>query len=148
MGGTVMPSDRSLRLMNRAHRLMLTLSGGRFGWHGNGMPMLELTTTGAKSGEKRSTMLSSPMRLHGSYIVVASRGGDDTHPGWFHNLVANPHVSVVLQGEPAEPYLARVATPQERAELWPQITAKHPNYAGYQKRTDREIPLVFLEPVA
>ena len=134
--------------MNGAHRALLKLSGGRLGWFANGMPMLELTTTGRKSGEKRSTMLSSPMRLHGSYIVVASRGGDPTHPAWFHNLVADPHVSVVLQGAPAEPYVARVATEHERAELWPKITAKHPNYAGYQKRTDREIPLVFLDPVA
>ena len=133
--------------MNRAHRFMLKVTGGRMGWFANGMPMLELTTTGRKSGEKRSTMLSSPMRLHGSYIVVASRGGDDTHPSWYHNLVADPHVSVVLQGEPAKPFIARVATEHERAELWPQITAKHPNYAGYQKRTEREIPLVFLDPV-
>jgi len=133
--------------MNRAHRFMLKATGGRMGWFANGMPMLELTTTGRKSGVKRSTMLSSPMRLHGSYIVVASRGGDDTHPSWYHNLVADPQVSVVLQGDPAKPYRARVATEHERAELWPQITAKHPNYAGYQKRTEREIPLVFLDPV-
>lgn len=142
-----MPSDRSLRLMNRAHRLLLKLSGGRFGWVANGMPMLELTTIGRKSGDRRSTMLSSPMRMHGSYIVVASRGGDDTHPAWYLNLVADPHVEVVLQGEPARPFTARVATATEREHLWPQITSKHPNYAGYQKRTDREIPLVFLDPV-
>lgn len=142
-----MPSDRSLRLMNRAHRLMLKVTGGRFGWFAKGMPMLELTTIGRKSGAKRSTMLSSPLRIHGSYIVVASRGGDDTHPAWFHNLVDNPRVEVVMQGEPARPFTARVANASERAHLWPQITAKHPHYAGYQKRTDREIPLVYLDPV-
>ena len=84
--------------MNRIHRALITLSGGRLGWRMAGMPMLELTTTGRKSGELRSTMLSSPLQPHGSYVVVASRGGDDRHPAWYLNLVENPEVQVVFQG--------------------------------------------------
>jgi deazaflavin-dependent oxidoreductase (nitroreductase family) len=77
---------------------------------------------------------------------VASRGGDDKHPAWFLNLQNDPDVRVALQGQPARPMRARVATPQERDELWPVIVADHKNYGDYQTRTTREIPLVLLEP--
>jgi deazaflavin-dependent oxidoreductase (nitroreductase family) len=79
-------------------------------------------------------------------VVVASRGGDDTHPAWFLNLRSDPQVEVSLQGKPKVPMRARMATPEERARLWPQVTADHKNYAGYQTKTTREIPLVLLEP--
>jgi deazaflavin-dependent oxidoreductase (nitroreductase family) len=79
--------------------------------------------------------------------VVASRGGDDTHPAWFLNLSDNPDVEVRVRGKAKEPMRARVATAEERARLWPLVTQDHKNYAGYQKRTEREIPLVLLEPV-
>jgi deazaflavin-dependent oxidoreductase (nitroreductase family) len=142
-----MASDFSMRAMNAVHRGILTLSGGRLGWRAMGMPMLELTTTGRKSGQQRSTMLSSPLQRDGSYVVVASRGGDDVHPAWFLNLVSDPNVEVVIGGAPREKRLARVATAEERAKLWPTITAEFTNYAGYQEKTDREIPLVFLDPI-
>ncbi len=137
-----------MNIMNRVHRALIWLTRGRVGWHLSGMPMLELTTTGRKSGEPRSTMLSSPMQPGGSYIVVASRGGDDKHPAWYLNLVANPSVEVVYQGGPKQHRTARVSTADERARLWPQITSDHQNYGEYQTRTDREIPLVFLDPVS
>ena len=143
-----MASDFSMRAMNTMHRGILKLSGGRLGWRAMGMPMLELTTTGRKSGQKRSTMLSSPLQRDGSWIVVASRGGDDMHPAWYLNLVSDPNVEVVIGGAPSEKRIARVATPAERAELWPTITKQFANYAGYQEKTDREIPLVFLDPVS
>lgn len=143
-----MASDFSMRAMNTMHRGILKLSGGRLGWRAMGMPMLELTTTGRKSGQKRSTMLSSPLQRDGSWIVVASRGGDDVHPAWYLNLVSDPNVEVVIGGAPSEKRIARVATPAERAELWPTITKQFTNYAGYQEKTDREIPLVFLDPVS
>lgn len=142
-----MPSHRSLRVMNGVHRALLRLSGGRVGWQAAGMPMLELTTIGRKSGERRSTMLSSPLQLGDTLVIVASRGGDDTHPAWYHNIVANPDVEVVLKGGPPTAMRGRVATAEERAELWPRVTRDHANYAGYQRRTEREIPLVLLEPV-
>ena len=134
--------------MNSAHRAVLRLTRGRLGWRGNSMPMLELTTTGRKSGQKRATMLSSPVQFDGTIVIVASRGGDDHHPAWYLNLVANPDVEVDYRGRGARPMRARPATPQERAELWPRIAEEYPNYAGYQRKTSREIPLVLLEPIS
>lgn len=136
-----------MRAMNAIHRGLLRISRGRIGWEAMGMPMLELTTVGRKTGEARVTMLSSPMRLGEDVIVVASRGGDDKHPAWYLNLVDNPQVEVVIRGKAREVRNARVATPSERERLWPIIASKYANYAGYQKKTEREIPLVFLEPV-
>ena len=141
-----MPADSSLHLMNRMHRLLLAVTGGRLGWRASGMPMLELTTIGRSSGQRRATMLSSPLQRGGAILVVASRGGDDRHPAWYLNLVANPEVEVVFTGGEPQTMHARVATPAERAELWPIVTRDHRNYAGYQSRTRREIPLVWLEP--
>jgi len=91
-------------------------------------------------------MLTSPAQVGDAFVVVASRGGDDHHPAWFLNLQADPQVRVSVQGGPARPMVARAATAQERADLWPRITADHTNYAGYQAKTERVIPLVLLEP--
>lgn len=143
---SAVPSQRAMNAMNRVHRALIWLTRGRVGWHLVGMPMLELTTIGRKTGEPRSTMLSSPLQPGSSYIVVASRGGDDKHPAWYLNLVANPAVDVVYGGGATQQRVARVATAAERAELWPRVTSAYPNYAAYQRRTDREIPLVFLDP--
>ncbi len=76
-----MPANRSRHLLNDAHRRILKLTRGRVGWHAYGMPMLELTTTGRKSGEKRTTMLSSPLQRGETIVIVASRGGSDRAPG-------------------------------------------------------------------
>jgi deazaflavin-dependent oxidoreductase (nitroreductase family) len=110
------------------------------------MPVLELTTTGRKSGQRRSVMLTSPLQEGATIVVVASRGGDDQHPAWLLNVRADPDVEVAMKGEPKRPMVARVANAEERARLWPLVTADHKNYAGYQTKTDREIPLVLLEP--
>jgi deazaflavin-dependent oxidoreductase (nitroreductase family) len=141
-----MPSDAALKAMNTIHRVILKVSFGHLGWSASNMPVLELTTTGRKSGQKRAVMLTSPLQEGDTYVVVASRGGDDTHPAWFLNLRDDPEVEVAVQGGPKQPMRARVATADERAELWPRVTADHQNYAGYQTKTDREIPLVLLEP--
>lgn len=145
----VIPGDLSnkLKATNAVHRLILRLSGGRRGWEAKGMPVLELTTVGRKSGESRSVMLTSPLSENGNMVIVASRGGDDTHPSWFLNLRDNPEVQVAVKGRAKKPMTARIATTEERARLWPQIAAKYSNYAGYQMKTDREIPLVVLDPV-
>ena len=141
-----MPSDLSLKAMNVTHRVLLALTRGRAGWHVNGMPALELVTTGRKTGQRRPILLTSPLQEGETIVVVASRGGDHVHPAWYLNIQQNPDVEVSFQGRPATPMRARVATPDERARLWPAITRKHRNYARYQRRTDREIPLVLLEP--
>jgi deazaflavin-dependent oxidoreductase (nitroreductase family) len=137
-----------LKVGNTIHRGLLKISGGRFGWDLGHMPVVELTTTGRKSGQPRSVMLTSPVQEGSTIVVVASRGGDDHHPAWFLNLRDNPDVDVVLKGKPKQRMSARVATAEERARLWPQVTEKYKGYAGYQTKTEREIPLVLLEPVA
>jgi deazaflavin-dependent oxidoreductase (nitroreductase family) len=142
-----MPHDLVLKTMNTVHRTMLKCSGGRLGWLVGSMPVLELTTIGRTTGKKRSVMLTSPVQEGESLVVVASRGGDDQHPSWFLNLEANPDVEVTMKDAKARPMRARIATPEERDRIWPLVTAKFKNYAGYQSRTEREIPLVFLDPV-
>ncbi|HEY8823233.1 MAG TPA: nitroreductase/quinone reductase family protein [Dermatophilaceae bacterium] len=142
-----MLSDVGFKAMNAIHRILLKVSGGRVGWSAMDMPVLELITTGRKSGLPRSVMLTSPLQEGPVLVVVASRGGDDQAPAWLLNLRENPDVRVSLQGELSRRMNARVASPAERERLWPLVVADHQNYAGYQARTTREIPLVLLEPV-
>jgi len=143
-----MPSDFQLKTMNALHRAVLTISFGHLGWRAGGMPVVELTTTGRKSGEPRTVMLTSPVQEGDAIVIVASRGGDDHHPAWYLNLRDHPDVDVAFAGKPKQPMRARVATPTERAALWPRVTAEYKGYANYQTKTDREIPLVMLEPAA
>jgi deazaflavin-dependent oxidoreductase (nitroreductase family) len=143
-----MPSDRVLKTMNGLHRAVLKLSGGKLGWNAGGMPVLELTTTGRKSGVARAVMLTSPLQEGDAIVVVASRGGDDQHPAWFLNLRDHPEVQVAWRGAAPRAMRARVADAAERARMWEQITSRHANYAGYQRKTTREIPLVVLEPTS
>lgn len=139
------PTDFSLKASNALHRTTLALTGGRFGWRLAGMPVVELTTTGRKSGEQRTVMLTSPYQEGNTWVVVGSRGGDDRTPGWILNIQANPDVQVRFGGTAAQPVHARIATAEERARLWPLVTGAQKRYAGYQSRTDREIPLVLLD---
>jgi deazaflavin-dependent oxidoreductase (nitroreductase family) len=141
-----MPSDLFLKGMNTVHRTVQKISGGRFGWDVANMPVVELTTTGRKSGRPHTVLLTSPVRDGEAVVVVASRGGDDHHPAWFLNLRDNPDVDVAMGREPRRPMLARIADSDERARLWPQVVARYKDYGNYQTRTDREIPLVLLEP--
>jgi deazaflavin-dependent oxidoreductase (nitroreductase family) len=141
-----MLNDVGFKAMNATHRTLLKISSGRLGWTAQDMPVLELTTTGRKSGKRRSVMLTSPLQEGAALVVVASRGGDDQSPAWYLNLRDDPHVRVRLQGGPSRPMRARIADPAERERLWPLVTADHKNYTGYQTKTTRVIPLVFLEP--
>ena len=141
-----MPSDLVLKGMNLLHRGIITVSFGKLGWSGAGMPMLELTTVGRKSGQPRSVMLSSPLQRGDDVVIVASRGGDDRHPAWFLNLRDDPHVQVAVGGAKRQSMVARIAEGEERSELWQQLSTRHTNYAGYQRNTDREIPVVVLSP--
>jgi deazaflavin-dependent oxidoreductase (nitroreductase family) len=141
-----MPSDFALKAMNATHRVLLRVTGNRVGASFGGMQSLELTTVGRKSGQPRSVMLTVPLQEGDTYVVVASRGGDDIHPAWFLNLRDNPAVEVRVVGQPKRSMTAHVATPEERARMWPLIADKYKNYAGYQKKTTREIPLVLLQP--
>ena len=141
-----MPSDFSLKTMNTIHRTVQSVSGGRLGWSLAKMLVVELTTTGRKSGLPRSVMLTSPHQNGDTIVLVASRGGDDQHPAWLLNLRDNASVTVGTKNDTKQ-MTARIADETERAELWPKITAVYKGYAGYQRKTDREIPVVLLEPV-
>ncbi|MEV0298682.1 nitroreductase/quinone reductase family protein [Nocardia sp. NPDC050710] len=141
-----MPSDTQLKIQNAIHRALLKVSGGKLGKTIVGMPALELTTIGRKTGEPRSVMLTAPVIDGETIVIVASRGGDPTHPAWFLNLRDNPDVEVSLQSGPRRRMAAHVATAEERAALWPRVVAAYKGYAGYQRKTTREIPLVLLTP--
>lgn len=142
---------RLLALANMAlegtHRALLTVTGGRFPHKVGDIQLLELHTIGRRTGQRRSTLLSTPLQEDGRLILVASKGGYPDDPIWYKNLVANPDVEITIEGT-TTPMRARTASPEERAELWPRIVEKARNYAGYQKRADREIPVVICEPVA
>ncbi|HVE47933.1 MAG TPA: nitroreductase/quinone reductase family protein [Acidimicrobiales bacterium] len=96
-------NDLIFKAANVIHRTVVSLSGGRLGGAVLNMPVLQLTTTGAKSGQKRTTMLTTPVQEGDTIVIVASRGGDPQHPGWFHNLKTNPDVEVSMRGAPKRP---------------------------------------------
>jgi deazaflavin-dependent oxidoreductase (nitroreductase family) len=78
-------------------------------------------------------------------VLVASKGGDDRHPFWYNNLVAQPEVDLTIRGV-TRPFRARTASSAEKAALWPRIVAAYPGYGAYQGRTDRDIPVVICVP--
>jgi len=141
-----MSSDRKFKNLNLLHRTLLKVSFGGCGWTALKMPVLQLTTTGRKSGQPRSVMLTTPYGEGDVLVIIASRGGDHRHPDWFLNLRKNPVVTVTTKGSKDRPMLARIASDEERARIWPLVTEALANYARYQEKTDRVIPLVFLEP--
>ncbi len=141
-------ADRSwpvLRRLMSFHGVVYRATNGLIGHRIPGLaPMLLLDHVGAKSAIKRTTPLlyieDAP-----NYVIVASKGGYPKHPAWFHNLRANPDTTIQVGSRRLE-VLARVAEPEERARLWPKVVDAYSGYAEYQERTDREIPLVVLEP--
>lgn len=137
--------DLLIKGVTGLHKAVFEVSKGKLLNRGSGMPVLMLTTTGRKSGQPRTTMLTSPLQDGDTLMLVASKGGDDHHPAWFLNLRDDPRVKVTRDGE-TTPMTAHVADATERANLWPRIIADHANYGGYQAKTDREIPVVVLEP--
>ncbi|GAB3204626.1 nitroreductase/quinone reductase family protein [Nocardia tengchongensis] len=139
-----MLKDGGAKLMNLAHRVVLTVSGNRLLANPFGMPVIELHTTGRKSGLPRSCYLTAPVHDADRVVLVASKGGDDRNPDWYRNLQADPDAELVIYGRRRKIH-AHTASPEERAVLWPQITAAYQGYANYQKRTTREIPVVICE---
>src|SRR6187431_1598745 len=114
-------------------------TGGAEGGDLRGMPVIVLTTVGAKSGMLRKTAL---MRVEhdGVYAVVASLGGAPKHPVWYFNILKQPHVEL-QDGPDKRDYLAREVTGEEKAIWWEHAVAAYPPYADYQVKTDREIPV-------
>jgi F420H(2)-dependent quinone reductase len=107
-------------------------------------PMLLLDHVGARSGRRRTSPLAY-VRDGDSYVVIASKGGHPRNPGWFHNLRAHPDTTIQV-GAAKRAVRARVATPEERERLWPRAVEVWGPYESYQRRTQRQIPLVILEP--
>ncbi len=117
-------------------------NGGKVGPPFEGAPMVLLHTTGAKSGAERL----HPLVYHeidGQRYIVASKAGADTHPAWFHNLVANPQVTLEIDEE-TYTATARVLDTDEREPVWTQVKERMPNFADYETKTDRVIPVVEL----
>ncbi|HEX3567970.1 MAG TPA: nitroreductase family deazaflavin-dependent oxidoreductase [Acidimicrobiales bacterium] len=121
-------------------------SGGTRGTTLRDMPVIVLTSRGAKSGKIRKTPL---MRVEhdGSYAIVASKGGAPEHPVWYYNVVSDPHVEL-QDGPVRQDMTAREVTGAEKATWWERAVAAYPDYADYQEKTDRQIPVFVVEPAA
>lgn len=132
-----------LNLVAHVNVALYRLTGGRLGGRLGQAPILLVHHVGRRSGKARVTpllYLADQDRL----VIVASKGGSDRHPAWFHNLMANPGTTVEI-GRERRRVRARQASEQERARLWPRLVEMYPSYATYQTHTDRLIPVVVLE---
>jgi deazaflavin-dependent oxidoreductase (nitroreductase family) len=142
--------DRSWPLLSRlmqGHAVLYRATGGAIGHHLPGVPpVLLLDHVGAKSASERTTPLLYAVDGE-NLVVVASKGGYPKNPAWFYNLMANPDTSVQVGRERRDVH-ARTADAVERKRLWPLVVSVYGNYESYQRRTEREIPLVVLEPRA
>jgi deazaflavin-dependent oxidoreductase (nitroreductase family) len=121
-------------------------SNGEKGGSLRGMPIILVTSVGARSGKLRKTPL---MRVEheGEYAAVASLGGAPKNPVWYYNLKANPHVEL-QDGSTRRDYTAREVTGEEKAIWWERAVAAYPDYADYQKKTTRQIPVFVLTPIS
>lgn len=127
---------------DHVHRYESTDGAEGYEWR-NGTSILVLTTKGRKSGEERKHALIY-RDWEDVYLIVASKGGADAPPAWYLNLAADPDVQVQIKGDKFAAH-ARVATPDEKPAMWKHMTEVWPDYDNYQKKTDREIPVVVLE---
>ena len=135
---------RVFNASTKGHVAVFRLTHGRVGGSAYGAPVLLLHHKGAKSGKERvSPLLYMPDGDR--MVVVASKGGYTKNPGWFHNLKAHPDTAVEVPKEGRIDVRARVASAEERRELWPRVVDLYAGYAEYQDSTSREIPVVVLE---
>ncbi|MGO4460290.1 nitroreductase family deazaflavin-dependent oxidoreductase [Streptomyces sp. M-16] len=139
------PTDPRAGSWQLDHVRLYVGSNGAEGHHWNGTQTLLLTTVGRVSGNPVRTPLIYG-EADGRYLVVASKGGADEAPLWYRNLTADPRVRVQV-GSEVRQGTARTATPEERATYWPLMVGHWPAYDEYQAKTDREIPVVVIEPV-
>jgi deazaflavin-dependent oxidoreductase (nitroreductase family) len=141
-------ADRSWPLLRRlmgGHAAVYRATNGVIGHRFPGSPpMLLVDHVGARSGTRRTSPLVYA-RDGENVILVASKGGYPKNPAWFHNLMANPDTTIQIGSRRSDVH-ARVADPEERKRLWPKVVEVYGGYEDYRKRTDREIPLVILEP--
>ena len=135
-------NDIIMKTMTAVHTAVYKASKGRFGNKMRKAPVLFLTVTGRKSGQPRTVPLLY-LADGDRKIIVASKGGDHRHPVWYLNLVANPEATIEVAGQ-TEQVKATVLSPEEKAVLWPRLVEIYPGYAGYQRKTERDIPLIAL----
>jgi deazaflavin-dependent oxidoreductase (nitroreductase family) len=133
------PSGAPGRAMMRVARVIHRLTGNKVA----GVPLLYLTTVGARSGERRSCQVMSFPDGENAWLIVASRGGTADHPSWYYNLAKHPDVEIETQGRKTAA-VAKTLTGPERAAAWERITREQPRFKGYEEKTDREIPVVRL----
>ena len=126
-------------------RRVFVATRGRVPARWGGLPALVLVTRGRRTGHERTTMLVTPASRGEELVLVASNGGADRDPDWLLNLRACPDVEVLAGGQRRR-MTARLATSEERAQLWPAVEARSPAYARYRRATTRDIPLVLLRP--
>ncbi|HYZ05108.1 MAG TPA: nitroreductase family deazaflavin-dependent oxidoreductase [Rubrobacter sp.] len=139
------PARLALKLGSGAHAGVYRATGGKlFGRMGKS-PILLLNTVGRKTGRKRTTPLLYVMDGE-DFVIIASKGGAATHPAWYLNLRANPDATVEI-GDREVQVEAGVADPEEKARLWQKMVEMYPTYDDYQRKTEREIPLLVLRPV-
>ena len=124
---------------------LYNVSGGRIGGKIGKVPVLLLTTTGRKTGKQRTLPLVYIMD-DSDYVITASAGGADKHPGWFFNIRSNPQATIQVKDKHIH-VTAEIAGTEKKSELWARLGEVAPNFAGYEKRTSREIPMVILHPV-
>ena len=134
-----------LKLILKVMVFLYNVSGGRIGGKMGKAPVLLLTTTGRKTGKQRTLPLIYIMD-GSAYVITASAGGADKHPGWFFNIRSNPQATIQVKDKHIK-VTAEIAGPEKKPELWARLVEVAPNFAGYQKRTSREIPMVILHPV-
>lgn len=133
---------KALNVLTSVTAILYRASGGRLGGTVAGAPVLLLEHVGRKSGKRRTTPVLY-MADGQDLVIVGSRGGSDATPAWWLNLQANP-ATTVLVGHERRRVVARQATGEERARLWPGLTAMYPDYEVYQRRTERELPVIVL----
>jgi len=124
------------------HCRLYRVSNGRFGGKVRGAPVLLLTTTGRKTGQPRTWPVAY-LADGADLIIIASAGGQPRHPAWYLNLRATPQVTVQV-GARTQPMVARVTAGDERAQLWARVVRAYPAFAGYERKTTRQIPVVVL----
>ena len=135
-----------LKLFSRIHVFLYRVSGGRIGGRFKAAPVLLLTTTGRKSGKRRTTPLLYGEDA-GKYVLVASVGGAPKHPAWYLNLRDHPDATIQVGGRTLGVH-AETASPDQRPRLWTLMAQLYPGYDDYQAKTSREIPVVVLTPAA
>lgn len=136
--------ESSIRRLSRIHRLVYEMTGGVVGRRLVANDMLLLTTIGRRSAKPHTVPLLY-IKDGDRFVVIASFGGRQHHPAWYLNLTANPNVELQIRNRRLAA-VASTASSEDRSRLWPRITKTYRGYASYQTRTDRIIPVVFLDP--